>query len=474
MRNNFRRYCIAISLLALVGTGALPAQADTVFVDGVNTHVEYTYNDNGALTKDLNRGITNIEYDNLGNPKKITFTDSRSIEYSYSSDGTKLRTVHKKPRVKNRLGGGIINWSRDTTEYIGNLILKNHRPVMLQFDGGFASFSHDTIDGLHYYIQDYMGNNRMVLNIDGTIEQVTHYYPYGGVIGDISTNENLQKYKFEGKELDRTFGLDNYDIHARQYFAMAPTWDRIDNKAEEFFHVSPYSFCEGNPVNYCDFNGMNPVFTSDGVYICDTKEGFTGSIMIYDGDLNKEELMEMSMGELEGIGGLKWDALLGCGVPELTPQQNEKILNSFLFQLSGQDLFLAYNDACYGGWFSLDQITGSIVQWYPEYTSQVPGVSSGSHFITMRDNYNAYDNNNNLLHQYFKGEIYASGNTGWERTVENLACTIVYHEFFGHLKNSDSHFQCYLNSKNCPYFDKATDEYKKFILNKLKDLSPNP
>jgi len=228
MRNNFRRYCIAISLLALVGTGALPAQADTVFVDGVNAHVEYTYNDNGALTKDLNRGITNIEYDNLGNPKKITFTDNRSIEYSYSSDGTKLRTIHKKPRVKNRLGGGIINWSRDTTEYIGNLILKNSHPEMLQFDGGYASFSHDTIDGLHYYIQDYQGSNRMVLSSNGTVEQVTHYYPYGGVIGDISTNENLQKYKFEGPrshqkeidnllarrrafrrgvELDRTFGL---------------------------------------------------------------------------------------------------------------------------------------------------------------------------------------------------------------------------------------------------------------------------
>ena len=83
------------------------------------------------------------------------------------------------------------------------------------------------------------GNNyHMVVNGSGDIEQRTHYYPYGGVIGDISTNENFQKYKLfhyipreqarsEGKELDRTFGLDNYDIYARQYFAMAPMWDRL-------------------------------------------------------------------------------------------------------------------------------------------------------------------------------------------------------------------------------------------------------
>ena len=95
----------------------------------------------------------------------------------------------------------------------------------------------------------------MVVNKNGTVEQVTHYYPYGGVIGDISTNESLQKYKFEGKELDRNFGLDNYDIHARNYFAMAPTWDRIDSKAEDYYHLSPYSYCAGNPVNLGDYDG---------------------------------------------------------------------------------------------------------------------------------------------------------------------------------------------------------------------------
>ena len=113
-----------------------------------------------------------------------------------------------------------------------------------------------TVNGWHYYIQDYMGNNRMVVNKNGVTEQVTHYYPYGGVIGDISTNESVQKYKFEGKELDRTFGLDNYDIHARQYFAMMPTWDRIDPLAEKYYGISPYAYCGGDPINLGDYNGM--------------------------------------------------------------------------------------------------------------------------------------------------------------------------------------------------------------------------
>ena len=130
-------------------------------------------------------------------------------------------------------------------------------------------------------------NNRVVVAENDSIVQINHYYPYGGVIGDISTllsdvtkgnNENVQKYKFEGPrshqkeidnllarrrafrrgvELDRTFGLDNYDIHARQYFAMMPSWDRIDPLAEKYYGISPYVYCGGDPVNFGDYNGRD-------------------------------------------------------------------------------------------------------------------------------------------------------------------------------------------------------------------------
>ena len=191
---------------------------------------------------------------------------------------TRLRKVHKVSGI----GSSV---TRDSTDYLGNVVIRNGHLGMYRFEGGYVSFSNDTIDGLHYYIQDYQGNNRMVLSSDGTIEQVTHYYLYGGVIGDISTNENVQKYKFEGPrshqkeidnllarrrafrrgvELDRTFGLDNYDIHSRQYFAMMPSWDRIDRKAEDYYSISPYSFCGGNPVIIGDYNGEAWITVSFG------------------------------------------------------------------------------------------------------------------------------------------------------------------------------------------------------------------
>ena len=48
------------------------------------------------------------------------------------------------------------------------------QPSIYLFDSGYASFnSNGAVNGWHYYIQDYMGNDRMVVNMNGTTEQVT-------------------------------------------------------------------------------------------------------------------------------------------------------------------------------------------------------------------------------------------------------------------------------------------------------------
>ena len=180
-----------------------------------------------------------------------------------------------------------------------------------------------------------MGNNRLVVNKTGTVEQVTHYYPYGGVIGDISTNESVQKYKFEGPrshqkeidnllarrrafrrgvELDRTFGLDNYDIHARQYFAMAPMWDRIDSKAEDYYHISPYAYCGGDPVNFGDYDGQDALLRVCGdTIIISARIVLTGQLATQElADIYKQGIMDTwSPLESVNVGGtnysITWD-----------------------------------------------------------------------------------------------------------------------------------------------------------------------
>ena len=66
-----------------------------------------------------------------------------------------------------------------------------------------------------------VGNNRVVADAHGNVEEVNHFYPYGALMGD-SRNTGLQPYKYIGKKLDRDDGLDWYDYGARHYDPCPP------------------------------------------------------------------------------------------------------------------------------------------------------------------------------------------------------------------------------------------------------------
>ena len=60
-----------------------------------------------------------------------------------------------------------------------------------------------------YYTKDHLGNIRSVVTKNPSTNTVTeiqrtHYYPYGGIIADISTGQNIQPRLYNDKKLDRT------------------------------------------------------------------------------------------------------------------------------------------------------------------------------------------------------------------------------------------------------------------------------
>ena len=103
--------------------------------------------------------------------------------------------------------------------------------------------------------RNYQGNNRVVVAPDGTVEQQNDYYAYGGPWGDTSTNQGLQPFKYNGKELDRIHALNWYDYGARWYDPAMYLFTSRDPMCEKYYHISPYAYCGGNPVNYVDPDG---------------------------------------------------------------------------------------------------------------------------------------------------------------------------------------------------------------------------
>ena len=250
-----------------------PAYKDAMYyADGADLDTERTYDANGNMTSNADSRIERISYDALNMPCRIDYIDGSHIDYTYAADGVKQRVDYYLNPYTSSLPDDDCGTACDSSllvhtwrEYAGNCVYVCDTLSMILIEGGYITFDYTTHQPIyHYYLKDYLGNNRITVSLaDGRIEEVNHYYPFGGLMGD-SRNAATQPYKYIGKELDRTHGLDWYDHGARHYDPVTGRWNVMDALAEKYYPWSPYVSCGDDPVNAVDPNGMAPgdIFTS--------------------------------------------------------------------------------------------------------------------------------------------------------------------------------------------------------------------
>ncbi len=277
------------------------------FRDYADEKTEYTYDSNGNMLTDSNKGITSIDYNVLDLPQCIS-TKSRvlfkedsndTIYYTYSADGTKLRSTYKKAEyrvypynpetsltsfnVETGLNVGTVGMAKPIAKrlktkyyYCSNLVYDNDNISAILFDGGYASVDDDNGIVMHFYVKDHLGSNRLVVDGNGNIEEVNHYYPFGALMGD-RCGVSQNKYKYIGKELDTMYGWNMQDHKARwydpvvgrwmvtdplqeKYFdsSLSSLWYGVDPLAGKYANNSPYVYCNDNPIRLIDSNGKAP------------------------------------------------------------------------------------------------------------------------------------------------------------------------------------------------------------------------
>lgn len=214
------------------------------FVKGPKAGIEYEYDKNGNLVKDINKKISKIEYNLLNLPQLIIYENGNRISFSYDLNGTKRKVEYTSVSPANK----------HVVEYIENMIYEDGVLKQLLVDGGYVSFE-EAIPIYHFYLNDHLGNCRVVVNQNAQVEQVNHYYPYGGLMAE-STGQEVQRRKYNGKELDRMFGLDWYDYGARWYDATLGLFVSVDPFGEVDYDLTPYGYCGGNPISRIDKDGQ--------------------------------------------------------------------------------------------------------------------------------------------------------------------------------------------------------------------------
>ena len=250
------------------------------FRDYADEETEYTYDANGNMLTDSNKGITSIDYNVLDLPQCIS-TKSRvlfkensndTIYYTYSADGTKLCSTYKEAKSRmlsynpkaslTSLNVGTFGMAKPIVKrlktkyyYCSNLVYDNDNISAILFDGGYASVDDDNGIVMHFYVKDHLGSNRLVVDGNGNIEEVNHYYPFGALMGD-RCGVSQNKYKYIGKELDTMYGWNMQDHEARWYDPVVGRWMVTDPLQEIYRNVSSYSNCLNNPLRLIDPDGM--------------------------------------------------------------------------------------------------------------------------------------------------------------------------------------------------------------------------
>lgn len=122
------------------------------FKDGVNQTTEFTYDPNGNLLTDANKGITSILWNHLNMPTEIKFNSSNTqkINYTYTANGIKVKKVVND------------NGAVTTTDYAGAYqYVNNDLKFINNFDDGYVYPKSGGGYGYVYYYTDQLGNVRL-------------------------------------------------------------------------------------------------------------------------------------------------------------------------------------------------------------------------------------------------------------------------------------------------------------------------
>ncbi len=119
----------------------------------------------------------------------------------------------------------------------------------------YLEVTYSRIVARNYYLKDHLGSNRMTLTITGAVDSYNDFYPFGMQMEGRNLVANADaRYKFTSKERDDETGYDYFG--ARYYDAKIGRWLSVDPLVEKYPSVSPYVYCQNNPIMAFDPNGL--------------------------------------------------------------------------------------------------------------------------------------------------------------------------------------------------------------------------
>ena len=120
-----------------------------------------------------------------------------------------------------------------------------------------------TITGytVYHHITDHLGSVRTITDAGtGTVVETSDYLPFGtrwsrtGGSLTATLTDPTNRWHYSGKEEQAAIstGIQLVDYGARMYDPVIARWMAVDPMAEEYYPMTPYGYCAGNPIVLVD------------------------------------------------------------------------------------------------------------------------------------------------------------------------------------------------------------------------------
>ncbi len=231
----------------------------------------FSYDALGRMTEN-NLSREQILYNHLSLPATVSRGDTLLVNYSYLANGTKLSALGAD-------NAGLI--------YVGSLVLRRDDLGALSFDSAHTPAGRITSQGVRYHVTDHLGSVRAVVGgaaarpVVVPLFEASDYDAYGqrtdadpsafATIPSLAQGDPIPRHHFTGKEDQGAvdgIGVSTIDFGARHYSPSLRRWLVPDPLSEDYYGISPYAYCAGDPINLMDEDGKSTrvIYIGNGKY----------------------------------------------------------------------------------------------------------------------------------------------------------------------------------------------------------------
>jgi len=214
----------------------------------------YQYDADGyLLIKTKGTQITNYSYSSVGELLQVVLPDNKTIEYLYDPLGRRIAKAINGTTTEKYL------W-RDLTQLLAVYDGSNNLLMRFEYADERLPAAMTSGGNTFYLTYDQVGSLRVVADASGNVVKRIDYDSFGNIINDTSPSIIIP-FGFAGGLEDRDtglvhFGLRDYDPDIGRWTAKDPVWFWG-------FNTDLYGYCQNDPINLVDPQGLGQVTEED-------------------------------------------------------------------------------------------------------------------------------------------------------------------------------------------------------------------